>query len=74
MLTANNFKINLVFINLLIFVIFPFNLANSLDYKYEIYTIISVFLIFVISSALSIILFIILKKVLTNFIKKNNFL
>ncbi len=73
MLTANNFKINLVFINLLIFVIFPFSLANSLDYKYEIYTFVSVFLIFVISCALSIILFIILKKILTNFIKKNNF-
>ena len=47
MITGINFKINLVFINLLIFVI---------------------------SGTLSIILFIILKKVLTNFIKKNNFL
>ena len=73
MLTANNFKINLVFINLVIFVIFPFSLANSLDYKYEIYTLISIFLIFAASSTLSIILFIILKKILTNLIKKNNF-
>ena len=61
------YKINLILINLLIFIIFPFNLANLENYTAQFNIFLSIFLIAIISSTFLIIFFYILKKIFTKF-------
>ena len=61
------YKVNLILINLLIFIIFPFNLANLENYTAQFNIFLSIFLIAIISSTFLIIFFYILKKIFTKF-------
>ena len=51
------YKIDLILINLLIFIIFPFNLANLENYNVQFNIFLSIVLIVIISSTFSIIFF-----------------
>ena len=51
------YKIDLILINLLIFIIFPFNLANLENYNAQFNIFLSIVLIVIISSTFSIIFF-----------------
>ncbi len=61
------YKIDLILINLLIFIIFPFNLANLENYNAQFNIFLSIVLIVIISSTFSIIFFYIIKKILSKY-------
>ena len=61
------YKIDLILINLLIFIIFPFNLANLENYNAQFNIFLSIVLITIISSTFSIIFFYIIKKILSKY-------
>jgi len=61
----NNFKINIIIINLLIFLIFPFNIANFDGYSYDQNTFLSLLIISITSSIIFIVLLFIIKKTLS---------
>ena len=70
MLTSDKnkgYKINLILINLSIFIIFPFNLANLENYNAQFNIFLSIVLIAIISSTFLIIFFYIIKKILSKY-------
>jgi hypothetical protein len=73
-----NYKINLSIINLLIFLVFPFNLAIDSNYKFDLDTFFYVFLIFLLTTIFSIFIFfifeLITKKISFNFFYISNFI
>lgn len=64
---SSNLKINIIFINIIIFLVLPFNFANVVNYDYGIIIFLSVFLICIFLSLLSLFFFYFLINVFKKF-------